>query len=369
MHAAKIIIKQASYDYRILKPVIFDIVDSFCRDLIRPGSRVVLKPNLLAPAAPDKAMVTHPLVVKAVAEYTIEKGCRVQISDSPAMGSFERVLSESGLRNALKGLDVEFREFKEFVRIDVGEPFRKIEIARDAMDADLLINLPKLKTHTQMRMTLGVKNLFGCIVGLRKPEWHFRTGVNRELFASLLVKIYKAVSPAITILDGILAMEGEGPGRSGTPRELGIIAGSNDANTLDVTICNMLGIDPYTVFTNKAARDMGYMPGNIEIIGDVPVVTDFNVPDIVPLVFGPRMLHGFMRRHLVQRPVPDASSCRACGECWKYCPAKAIAREGGRIQIDYEKCIRCYCCIEVCPHGALRTKEPLLGKAVRKLKD
>ncbi|SPQ01611.1 conserved hypothetical protein [Candidatus Sulfobium mesophilum] len=368
MGKSTVIVRQASYDYRILKPVIFEILDSFCGDLIRPGSRVVLKPNLLAPAPPEKAMVTHPLVVKAVTEYAIEKGCRVQISDSPAMGSFARVLNESGLRLALKDLDVEFREFKEFVRIDIGEPFRKIEIAKDAIDADIVINLPKLKTHVQMRMTLGVKNLFGCIVGLRKPEWHFRTGVNRELFSFLLARIAKAVNPAVTILDGILSMEGEGPGRSGTPRELGIMAGSNNAYALDVSICEMLGIEPFSVFTNKAARDMGLIPDNIEIIGDVPAVTDFKVPDIVPLVFGPKILHGFMRRHLVQRPLPDVSSCRLCGQCWTYCPAKAIWRDRGQLRIDYHKCIRCYCCIEVCPHAALHIKEPLLGRAVRRLK-
>ncbi len=368
MHNATVVIRHASYDYRILKPVVFEILDSFCGALIRPGSRVVIKPNLLAPARPDKAIVTHPLVVKAVSEYAIQKGGRVQVSDSQAMGNFERVLSESGLKEALKDFDVAFKEFKESVEIDVGEPFRKIEIARDAIEADVLINLPKLKTHAQMRMTLGVKNLFGCIVGLRKPEWHFRTGVNRELFASLLIKIHNAVRPAVTVLDGILAMEGQGPGRSGTPRKLGIIAGSNDAHALDITICRMLGIEPYSVFTNKAARDMGRIPIDIEIQGEMPAIENFKSPDITPLVFGPQILHGFMRRHLVERPLPNVSSCRACGECWKYCPAKAISRDGSRIQIDYEKCIRCYCCIEVCPHGALTTKEPLLGKALRKLK-
>lgn len=368
MRRSTVIIRQTSYDYRTLKPIIFELADTFCRGLIRQGSRVVIKPNLLAPSPPDKAIVTHPLVVKAVAEYAIQKGGHVRISDSQAMGSFERVLNESGLRDALKELHVEFREFKEYVGIDIGEPFRKIEIAKDAMEADVLINLPKLKTHTQMLMTLGVKNLFGCIVGLRKPEWHFRTGVNRELFASLLMKIHNAVRPAVTILDGVLAMEGEGPGKSGTPRELGIIAGSDNATALDITICKMLGLEPYSVLTNKAARDMGHIPGDIEILGEVPVISDFKFPDIVPLVFGPRILHGFMRRHLVQRPLPNPSSCRLCGECWRYCPAKAISRDASRIQIDYEKCIRCYCCIEVCPHAALRTKEPLLGKAVRRLK-
>jgi ferredoxin len=137
---------------------------------------------------------------------------------------------------------------------------------------------------------------------------------------------------------------------------------------MDITVCRLLGMEPYSVFTNKSARDMGYIPDDIEVIGEMPAIADFKLPDIAPLVFGPEMLHGFMRRHLVQRPLPDVSSCRLCGECWKYCPAKAISRGGQRIQIDYEKCIRCYCCIEVCPHGALYTREPLLGKAFRKLR-
>jgi uncharacterized protein (DUF362 family)/Pyruvate/2-oxoacid:ferredoxin oxidoreductase delta subunit len=367
MKKSRVIFRSASYDYGTLKPLIFGVIDSLCAGRIKKGSRVVIKPNLLAPAGPERAMVTHPLVVKAVAEYVLEQGGRPQISDSPAMGSFWKVLNESGLGKALKGMDVEFREFRESVAVDTGEPFKKVEIAKDVLEADLLINVPKLKTHAQMRMTLGVKNLFGCVVGLRKPEWHFRTGVNRELFAALLVKIHHAIRPAVTVLDGILAMEGQGPGRSGTPRELGIIAACNDAYALDIAVCRMLGVDPYRVFTNKAAREMGHVVDEIEVTGEVPVVDHFRFPDIAPLVFGPERLHGFMRRHLVQRPLQDGSICRLCGECWKYCPAKAISREGVGIRIDYDRCIRCYCCIEVCPHAALRTKEPLLGKAFRKL--
>jgi uncharacterized protein (DUF362 family)/Pyruvate/2-oxoacid:ferredoxin oxidoreductase delta subunit len=368
MKKSRVIVQSASYEYETLRPLIFGMVDSFCGRMIRNGSRVVIKPNMLAPAGPELAMVTHPLVVKAVAEYVLEKGGRPQISDSPAMGGFVKVLHDSGLRETLKGMGVEFREFRESVAFDTGEPFRKIEIARDALEADVLINVPKLKTHAQMRMTMGVKNLFGCIVGLRKPEWHFRTGVNRELFATLLVKVHHAISPAVTVIDGVLAMEGQGPGRSGTPRQLGIIAASDDAYALDISVCRMLGIDPYSVPTNLAARKMGYAADDIEVIGKVPVVDHFRSPDISPLVFGPERLHGFIRRHLVQRPLQDDSICRLCGECWKYCPAKAISREGRRIRIDYDKCIRCYCCIEVCPHAALRTKEPFLGKAFKRFR-
>ncbi len=135
----------------------------------------------------------------------------------------------------------------------MGEPFKKIEIARDALEADVLINLPKLKTHSQMLLTLGVKNLFGCIVGFGKPQWHLRAGVDREVFATLLVRIYQAIRPKLTILDGILAMEGEGPGRGGQPKELGFLLGSADAVALDVAVCRLLGLGEDVLLTNKMA--------------------------------------------------------------------------------------------------------------------
>jgi ferredoxin len=163
-------------------------------------------------------------------------------------------------------------------------------------------------------------------------------------------------------------MEGQGPGRSGTPRSLGFIAASDDTYALDLTVCNMVGADPLRVLTNRVAAEMGYVNDRIDVAGEMPVVENFRFPEISPVVFGPRRLHGFMRRNLVQRPVQDVSQCRLCGECWKYCPAKAISRKGGKLLIDYDKCIRCYCCIEVCPHAALHTEEPLLGKVFGRLR-
>jgi uncharacterized protein (DUF362 family)/Pyruvate/2-oxoacid:ferredoxin oxidoreductase delta subunit len=362
---ATVIVKRSSYDYRELKSVIFSFLDRFVGASIRKKSFVVIKPNFLAPAPPGKAMLTHPLVLKAVAEYVIDKGARPQISDSNAMGTFEKVLRTGGFLQALEGLDVEFREFKTSVPVDTGEPFGNIEIAEDAVKADLFINLPKLKTHSQMLLTLGVKNLFGCIVGLRKPEWHFRAGVDREIFAKLLVKIHAAVNPDVTILDGISAMEGEGPGRSGSPRHLGVLIGSNNAVALDMTVCCMLAMAPEDLLTNRAARDLGF-DEPIEVIGDLPLITDFRFPLSSPLVFGPQHLHGFIRRHLVQRPSVNLRLCKACGECWRYCPAKANRPVKEGLEFDYDKCIRCYCCIEVCPHAALRTKETMAGKTLRR---
>ncbi len=364
---SRVIVRRASYDYEELRSLIFELLNILAGQRINQNSRVLIKPNFLAPAPPEKAMLTHPQIIRAVAEYALEKGARVQVSDSPAMGTFEKIIKESGIQQALKGLDVELKEFKDSVRVDIGPPFHKISIADDALKADLVINLPKLKTHTQMLLTLGVKNLFGCIVGLRKPEWHFRTGIDRDMFARLLVKVFQSVNPAITILDGILAMEGDGPGRSGTPRHLGVIMASTDAVALDITVCKMLGIHPDVLPTNKAARDSNPVERSIEVDGALPVLSDFIFPEMIPLVFGPERLHGYMRRHLVQKPVSDNNLCRMCGECWNYCPAQAIKAEKKNLRFDYDKCIRCYCCIEVCPHGALKAKEPFIGKLVRKV--
>ncbi len=362
-----VVIRKSTYDYNTLRPLFFEIMDSTAGDSIKKDTLVIIKPNLLSPASPDKAIVTHPFIIKTAVEYVLQKGAVPQISDSPASGSFEKILKESGIREALDGLSVQYREFRKSVSVNVGEPFRKIDISEDAVHADVLINLPKLKTHTQMLLTLGIKNLFGCIVGMRKPEWHLRAGVDREMFAKLLVKVCQAVKPSVTIIDGILAMEGQGPGKSGKPRELGVLMGSCNVAALDIAVCRMLGIEPDKLLTNKIAIEQGIAHEGIHINGDLPEIRDFEFPEITPLIFGPRRFHGFMRRHLTQRPECDDSLCQLCEECWQYCPAEAITCSQKRIHFDYDKCIRCYCCIEICPHGALSAHEKLAGKIARKV--
>lgn len=355
------------YAYSNIRRHVGDMLEKFGGDSIKRGSAVLIKPNFLGPAAPEAAMVTHPHVVKAAVEYVLEKGAYPQVSDSPAMGSFDTVLEKSGIKDALRGYDVTFKEFRESQSVIVGEPFKKLEIASDALNASFMINLPKLKSHTQMLLTLGVKNIYGCIVGLRKPEWHFRIGVNRFLFAKLLVQTCMVVNPAVTILDGILAMEGQGPGRGGTPRSMGALIGSDSPVSLDVAVCRMLGIDPLSLMTNRAAFDMGLVDAAMEFEGEIPSVRDFRFPEVTPLVFGPKSMHGFMRRHLVQRPVCNDADCRRCGECWRYCPARAISLKDRRLSFDYDTCIRCYCCLEVCPYGALRAEEPRIGRVIKKI--
>jgi uncharacterized protein (DUF362 family)/Pyruvate/2-oxoacid:ferredoxin oxidoreductase delta subunit len=355
-------IRQAVYNDRVIRPLVFDMLASAEAPAIDTGARVLIKPNFLAPATPGRAVTTHPLIVKAAAEFALEKGARVQISDSPAMGNFSSLLKKGGYEEALNGLDVTVKPFEETVSVDVGEPFGSIDIAKDAMEADVVINLAKLKTHTQMMLTLGVKNLFGCIVGLKKPEWHMRAGVDRQMFGRLIVSIFEAVGPAYTIMDGILAMEGQGPGKRGTPRELGLLLGGKNAHAVDHVVCLQVGLDPDALETQRNARQMGVYDGRVHINGDLNILDDFQFPELGSLTMGPDYLGRFMRRFVIQQPVVDNKACKLCGECWNYCPAKAISYTDRGITFNTDTCIRCYCCLEVCPHAAIRAHKPLAGR-------
>jgi len=364
---SKVLVRRGRYDLPALRPEVSGILGAFLEEGDLRGRRVLLKPNFLSPAAPEEALLTHPLIVRAVAEHVLDAGGRVRISDSPAVGSFERILRQGGYAEALKGLPVVFEEFGASVPVDVGEPFGRIEMAREVFDADLVINLPKWKTHSQMILTLGVKNLFGCIVGFRKPEWHMRTGVDRTLFARLLVQVCRAVNPAVTLLDGILALEGEGPGRGGVPRVLGVLMGSDNPLAVDRAVCAALGFPPEDLPTNRAAAAMGLDGGEVDIDGELPRIGDFRFPPSAPVAYGPRAFQRLVRSWLLQKPAVRKGRCNDCEACVEYCPADAIQRDDGELRFDYDRCIRCFCCIEVCPRGALRIAESLPGKVFRRV--
>jgi uncharacterized protein (DUF362 family)/NAD-dependent dihydropyrimidine dehydrogenase PreA subunit len=364
---SKVFIRQAAYQPELLRDIVAQMFDSMQADWIGRGDRVLIKPNLLLAAGPETGIITHPLICRAAAEYLLDKGARVQVSDSPGVGGFRKVITDSGYKEALAGLDVIFKPFESSVDVDIGEPFGRIPIARDAIEADRVINLAKLKTHAQMFLTLGVKNIFGCIVGLRKPEWHMRAGVDRRLFARMLVQIHQAVAPAFTIVDGITALEGQGPGRSGRPRPLGLLVGGSSAYAVDKTICTLLGLDPGELLTSALADELGFSDGQVHVNGDIRIVDDFRFPELNSLSIGPEMVSRFMRRYMLQRPVADNDKCKLCGECWKICPAKAIEHHRKGIRFNNDTCIRCYCCLEMCPHGAIHAKEPVLGRLRRRL--
>lgn len=363
----KVIVRKTSYAYEELRECFFAIMEAIGGAEIGRGSSVLIKPNLLSPARPEEALLTHPLIVRAAVEYVLERGGLPVVADSPAIGSFKKILRESGIEEALQGLAVVCKPLITSVPADIGKPFGLIEVAEEALTSDIIINLPKLKTHSQMLLTLGVKNLFGCVVGYRKPEWHMRAGADTAMFARLLVLIHERIRPRFTILDGVLAMEGEGPGKAGKPRWVGMLMGGNNTHGIDAAVCGLLGIAPEELLTLKLARELNIWDGGLEMDGELPAIRDFALPGREPLVFGPKILHGFIRRQLTRRPVVEAPRCQLCGECWKICPAKAIGHDRTSLHIDYDLCIRCYCCLEVCPYGAIHKRETMTGRLVRGL--
>jgi uncharacterized protein (DUF362 family)/Pyruvate/2-oxoacid:ferredoxin oxidoreductase delta subunit len=340
---------------------------------VRPGDRVLLKPNLLSARSPEKRVTTDPAVVRAVAVLVQEAGGRPFIGDSPGIEPFRRVIAKTGMEQVARDLGIELVELSQPRKVTVAEGslFRSLEIASQALDADVVINLPKLKTHTQMLMTLGVKNLFGTVVAQRKTEWHYMTGLNRDTFASLLLAVYQAVKPVLTLLDGVWGMDGNGPG-NGHPCRLGIVAAARDAVALDTTICRLLGIplESYPIYRAAGAEGIGETDTErIELEGDPPesfAFPLFQVPKLDSLRVLPGFLDGFSRRYLVSKPVQDAGICAGCEECVQACPAEAIVLKEKHLHFDYDACIRCYCCQEICPQGAIGFKKGLLLKILNR---
>jgi uncharacterized protein (DUF362 family)/ferredoxin len=327
---------------------------------VKPGDRVLLKVNMLSARTREKRVTTDPEVAKSVARLVLDAGGRPFIGDSPGLGSFKRVASKTELDTAARDCGIDILELDRSTPVSPPKDslFRQLEIASPALEADVVINLPKLKTHCQMVMTLGVKNLFGTIVGQRKAEWHHMAGVDRDTFASLLLDVYLSVHPVLTILDGVWGMEGLGPS-NGTPRRFNLIAASEDAVALDVTVCRLMGVPltSFPVYRTARSRGVGETDARrISLVGDGQEtfsVSDFAVPQLDSLHILPGMFEWFTRRYMVSKPVHDRDACAGCGQCLEICPSKAIQQTGRKITFDYDTCIRCYCCQEICPEDAI----------------
>src|SRR4030042_4836375 len=210
---------------------------------VKSGDHVLLKPNLLIGRPPEKAVTTHPSIIKGMIQIVREAGGVPFIGDSPSIGSLSKAAEKAGIKRVAEENDCPLKEFKDPIvpKDRYGKFFKHIEIDRAVLEADVVINLPKWKTHNLTLLTLGVKNLFGCIPGPQKALWHLKAGESRKVFAQILFDIYRMIQPSLTVLDGIVGMEGTGPG-SGDPIPLGLILASRDPLNLDQIVCDLLGI-------------------------------------------------------------------------------------------------------------------------------
>lgn len=336
---------------------------------IKRGDRVLLKPNFLWYKPSKKAVITHPFVIRAVAEIVKDAGGEVIVGDSPGIGSALSVAEKSGLTPFIERLSGKIIDFEERVEVKTPENFvfKRFEIAKAVTESDLIINLPKIKTHAQMYLTLAVKNLFGCVVGKRKIQWHFMAGRDVDYFATMLVEFHKIVNSRLTIVDGITAMEGNGPG-SGTPRDVNVLLGGEDCVAIDRVICEILGAKPANLRTLVMAEKLTIGEPRLENISlqgdplDSVRVNDFEMASSVPLeTMGlPGFLGRYFKNAFTSKPVINNSRCTLCLTCLENCPVEVISRkkgESGPLKIDYRNCIRCFCCQELCPESAISVKK------------
>jgi len=268
---------------------------------VKPGDRVLLKPNLLTGARPTKECTTRPELVYCVAKLVIAAGGKPFLGDSPAFGSAMGVAKANGLFAYLQQLDVPIVEFQgSRYAIDKAsegsQDLQHLRLSKEAMNADVVINLPKVKSHLQLTLTISVKNLFGCVPGKMKAWWHMEAGKDVHKFAQMLVETALMISPQLTILDGIIGHEGNGPS-GGEPRTLGVLAASSDVFALDCVIAEILGVPQAQVPTLVAAAKRGLVSNwlEVETIGtpiDQLRIHNWQLPsEIMPIDFGlPRIL-------------------------------------------------------------------------------
>jgi uncharacterized protein (DUF362 family) len=223
---------------------------------VKPGDRVLLKPNLLTGSRPTRECTTRPELVYCVAKLVQAAGGQPFLGDSPAFGSALGVAKANGYAPILEELGLPVVEFHGQRYATVSEEFNHLRLCKEAMDADVVINLPKVKSHCQLTLTLGVKNLFGCVPGKMKAWWHLEAGKDHDRFGQMLVETARAIAPNLTIVDGIIGHEGNGPS-GGEPRELGVLAASADVFACDRALVSVLNSSPGDIPTIAAAQRLG----------------------------------------------------------------------------------------------------------------
>ncbi|MCL2001511.1 MAG: DUF362 domain-containing protein, partial [Planctomycetes bacterium] len=330
---------------------------------VSSGSRVLLKPNLVLGKPTARAVNTHPEIVRAAAVLAFEAGAaRVAVGDSPGYGTAGSAARACGLAAVTAELGLELIEFTPAEKISRDRAFPRLELAREMLAAEVVINLPKMKTHSQMLMTLAVKNLFGAVPGARKLQWHYRAGRDRLLFARALNEIALAVRPALSILDAVVGMDGRGP-TAGRARPVGFLAAGADPWAVDAAVMDVLGVERTLLFTLAAASEYGPRGWEgVRILGAAPESlrpADWTIPELETL----QMHGGIVERHLPRlaawlrsrispKPIPGPK-CVVCGRCVEICPAKAMRLDHRKVAINDSDCVRCYCCHELCPYEGM----------------
>ncbi len=341
---------------------------------VQPNEKILLKLNWLSADPPEKCVTTHPSVFRAVAEVLLREGGQLSYGDSPGFQSPETAAKRTGAADVAEALHIPLADFHngQDVHYAEGQQNKKFFLSNAVLSQDGVVSLPKMKTHAFQRVTGAVKNQFGCIPGALKGEFHVKLPSAYE-FAKMLIDLNTCIHPRLYVMDGIMAMEGNGP-RGGTPRAMNVLLFSTDPIALDATMCRLMNLDPSLVLTNQAGLEMGagtYLDEDIRLLGD-PIETfiakDFNVRREPEQQSSKRKQPNVIKNAITPRPYIMGERCVKCGLCVKMCPVtpKAVDWHDGNKQnppsYDYNRCIRCFCCQEICPESAIQVKVPFLRR-------
>lgn len=332
---------------------------------VKPGQKVLLKPNLLAACRPEESVTTHPLIIKALAILVQEANGIVYIADSPGTDNPDLVYRKTGMKDIADETNSELIKFdhnknKDYYR---NSNYKKFKLASNLDEMDLIINVAKLKTHPLTGLTAAVKNTYGCIVGKKKASLHVEHPLPRE-FSRMVLEVFQSVKPELSVIDAVISMEGVGP-RSGNPRHTGLLMSSPNAVALDRTAAEITGFTIEEVPTLSAAREKGLKGTYLNdfvlkgLSWEESRIKNFNKGIAAGGSIG-RLAANFPLARFRdwaknRRPYPiiDKKQCINCGQCVKDCPAQIITAGHPIPDIEHKFCIRCYCCREFCPEGAI----------------
>jgi len=336
---------------------------------VKPGSRVLVKPNLMMSKPPEFGITTHPEVVRAMIHLLKEIDCRIVVGDGPSVWSkyienVDEVYEITGISKVCQ------QEGVKLISFDKRRMRNKFPLTAALDECDYLINLPKFKTHGLTLISGAIKNLFGLVSGTFKTELHKDYPEPFE-FAKILVDVYQESKPNLTIMDGILAMEGNGPGTSGKTRQLNLLLGSSDCVAIDTVMAKIMGFNNYEIMTTKEAAGRGLGEDQINRIRiEGEDINQLNIrPFVIPFTAAkriklPSVLKKMLKVLIKYYPYSLRLKCTRCGHCVKICPSQCMRLTENGIQIDYHKCIACFCCQEICPAAAIGVRKSLLAKLI-----
>lgn len=373
------VVRCKTYDVEAVKPALEEAVNAVNGlDFVKSGMKIIIKPNLVSFKKPDAAATTHPALLEALVEMLLARGADVTIGDSPggphSLPLLNRVYAATGMDRLEKlGAKLNRNMNEKTVDFPEGKVLKNFTYTEYLDEADAIIDFCKLKSHGMLGMSAAVKNLFGTIPGLKKPEVHYKFQNDAE-FADMLVDLNEYFKPRLAICDAVVGMEGNGP-TAGTPRQIGAIIASKSTYYADVVGAELIGMNIDGLPTLQAAYERGFAPAsskNLRVYGDIRALTvdDFKAPPVRGLSFMRKgnVLHFISKAALEHKPTLKKRFCVGCGECARMCPAKAIKMKNKKPHINREKCIRCFCCQEFCPRAAMVAHRPLAAKVLNKLK-